>query len=326
MNASTDIPVLRSRDARQRLDNAANAFDTADFVHGLTRDGLMQRIRPMTVEAAVVVDLGAATGNAIPVLQKRFRRARIIAVDRSTGMLRAARGKRRLLSKQREVQADARALPFADGSVDVVFCNLLLPWLDRPHAVFAEVTRVLRADGLFAFATLGPDSLVEVRKAWQTVDDGAHVRQFQDMHDVGDALVRAGLRDPVLDVDRLTVDYGNSDALFRDAFVLLNTSESEGFPNAFLQAAKHAVPICSRRVNPDQVLTRHGIGFLAHDSITELSAMVRRIHQQRWRFEIVASSARRYVVRHHRLEDRTRELTSLLDQLEHATIGRSRAA
>ena len=216
MNASTDIPVLRGRDARQRLDNAAIAFDTADFVHGLTRDGLMQRIRPMTVEAAVVVDLGAATGNAIPLLQKRFRRARVIAVDRSAGMLRAAQGKRRLLSKQREVQADARALPFADGSVDVVFCNLLLPWLDRPDAVFAEVTRVLRADGLFAFATLGPDTLVEVRKAWQTVDDGAHVRQFQDMHDVGDALVRAGLRDPVLDVDRLKADYGSSDALFRD--------------------------------------------------------------------------------------------------------------
>jgi malonyl-CoA O-methyltransferase len=216
MTTSTDTPGLRGRDVRQRLDDAANAFDTADFVHGVTRDGLMQRVRPMTVEAAVVVDLGAATGNAIPLLQKRFRRARVIAVDRSASMLRAAQGKRRLLSKQREVQADARALPFADGSVDVVFCNLLLPWLDRPDAVFAEVTRVLRADGLFAFATVGPDSLVEIRKAWRAVDDGAHVQQFQDMHDVGDALVRAGLRDPVLDVDRLTVDYGSSDALFRD--------------------------------------------------------------------------------------------------------------
>ena len=36
------------------------------------------------------------------------------------------------------------------------------------------------------------------------------------MHDVGDALIRAGFADPVLDVDRLTVTWQNADALFRD--------------------------------------------------------------------------------------------------------------
>ena len=216
MNASTDTPGLRSRDVRRRFDNAAGSLDAADFVYRATREGLLARMRPMTVEAAVVVDLGAATGGAIPLLQKRFRGALVIAVDRSAAMLKAARRKRRLLSKQREVQADAAALPLANASVDVVFCNLLLPWLDRPDAVFAEVARVLRVDGLFAFAALGPDSLAEIRAAWQAVDRGEHVRQFPDMHDVGDALVRAGLRDPVLDVDRLTVDYGSSEALFRD--------------------------------------------------------------------------------------------------------------
>jgi malonyl-CoA O-methyltransferase len=216
MNATTDIQRLRHRDVRQRLDRAASCFDAADFVHGVTRDGLLERLRPMTVDAAVVVDLGAATGTAVPLLRRRFRRARVIAVDSSAAMLHAARGKRGLVSKQREVQADAGSLPFANGSVDVFFCNLMLPWLDRPDAVFAEVARVLRRDGLFAFATLGPDSLVEIREAWRSVDGGEHVRQFPDMHDVGDALVRAGLRDPVLDVDRLTVNYASSEALFRD--------------------------------------------------------------------------------------------------------------
>ena len=216
MDPSNHRPDLRPRDVRRRFDRAAGSFDDADFVHGVTRDGLMQRIRPMTAEAAVVVDLGSATGNAIPRLQKRFRGARVIAVDASVRMLQAARSKRRLWSKQREVQADATALPFADGSVDAVFCNLVLPWLDRPETVFAEVARVLRIDGLFAFSTLGPDSLVELRQAWQAVDEGMHVRQFPDMHDVGDALLQAGLRDPVLDVDRLSVTYRNSESLFRD--------------------------------------------------------------------------------------------------------------
>lgn len=216
MNASTDTSGFCARDVRRRRDSAAGCFDEAGFVHGVTRDGLLTRMRPMTAEADTVLDLGAATGSAVPLLQKRFRHARVIAVDGSEDMLRIARRKRRLLSKQREVQADATALPFVDASVDVVFSNLMLPWLDQPEAVFVEVARVLREDGLFAFSTLGPDSLLEIRRAWQAVDAGTHVRQFPDMHDVGDALLRAGLRDPVLDVDRLSVTYGSSEALFRD--------------------------------------------------------------------------------------------------------------
>ncbi|MFQ5608842.1 MAG: cytochrome c oxidase subunit II, partial [Woeseiaceae bacterium] len=45
---------------------------------------------------------------------------------------------------------------------------------------------------------------------------GAHVNAFFDMHDVGDALVRTGLSDPVLDVDRLSVTYADTDKLFAD--------------------------------------------------------------------------------------------------------------
>ncbi|MDH3432729.1 MAG: malonyl-[acyl-carrier protein] O-methyltransferase BioC, partial [Gammaproteobacteria bacterium] len=68
----------------------------------------------------------------------------------------------------------------------------------------------------FAFATLGPDSLDELRCAWHDVDGGVHVARFLDMHDIGDAAVRAGLRDPVLDVDRLSVTYKSAATLFQD--------------------------------------------------------------------------------------------------------------
>jgi malonyl-CoA O-methyltransferase len=90
---------------------------------------------------------------------------------------------------------------------------------------------VLRKGGVLAFATLGPDSLRQLSHAWSQVDDHAHgvdahgvdahgvhahVHRFLDMHDIGDALVRAGLADPVLDVDRLTVKYPDARKLFRD--------------------------------------------------------------------------------------------------------------
>lgn len=216
MNARNHESDLRPRDVRRRFDRAAGRFQEADFVHRVTREALLERMRPMTTAAKTVIDLGSATGAAIPLLEKRFRSAKVVAVDLSAGMLQVVRRKRSLLSKRRAVQADAHALPFADASVDVVFSNLMLPWVGKPAGVFAEVARVLKQDGLFAFSTLGPDSLLEIRDAWQTVDDGEHVGRFPDMHDVGDALVRAGLRDPVLDVDRLSVSYRDADALFRD--------------------------------------------------------------------------------------------------------------
>ena len=209
---------MKQRDVRRRFDSAAASFDSAEFVHTVTRDGLFSRLGPLVVEADRVLDLGSATGSAAKQLRKRFAGARVISLDISSAMLREARRKRGRFSLARAsfVQADASSLPFNDQSVDVVFSNLLLPFIDAPKRVFEEVARVLQKGGVFAFATLGPDSLLEISRAWSRVDRYAHVNPFLDMHDLGDLLIACGLRDPVLDVDRLSVDYETPRKLFAD--------------------------------------------------------------------------------------------------------------
>lgn len=211
-----DRLLLNSRDVRRRFDRAADTFGAADFAHGVTRDGLLARLLPLRIDAKTVLDLGAATGSATALLQKRFGGAHIVSLDLSRNMLLQRKRRRRWFTRTSSVQADAQRLPFADGSFDVVFANLLLPWVNDPAAVFTEVSRVLRKGGALAFATLGPDSLKQLSRAWGHVDNQIHVRRFPDMHDIGDALVRAGLADPVLDVDRLTVKYPDAHKLFRD--------------------------------------------------------------------------------------------------------------
>jgi malonyl-CoA O-methyltransferase len=208
--------TLRAQDVLRRFNQAAADFDQFDFVHAVTRDGLFARLEPMLVEATTIVDLGCATGTASKMLARKFRGAEVIAVDRSPAMLRQAIKKKTWRSRFSVMEADAAALPLRDQSVDFVFSNQLLPWVDDVPAVFAEVNRVLRENGLFLFASLGPDSFAELRRAWQTVDQDSHVQHFSDMHNIGDAAVRAGLSDPVLDVDRLNVSYQNTAALFRD--------------------------------------------------------------------------------------------------------------
>ena len=214
MNAQPDS--LDADDVRRRFDRAAGSFDEADYVHRQCFDELMERLSPLVIDPNTVVDLGSATGTGSRALAKAFRGARVLAVDISCGMLTASRHNRSRFSRVREVQADARQIPLAEHSVDLVFANMLLPWVPELPRCFSEVARVLKKGGVFAFSTLGPDSLAALRNAWYDVDADAHVHRFADMHDVGDALVAAGLADPVLDVDRLTVTFAGVDGLYRD--------------------------------------------------------------------------------------------------------------
>jgi malonyl-CoA O-methyltransferase len=121
-------------------------------------------------------------------------------------MLQAAGRRQTWLRRFARVCADAAHLPLAEGSVDLIISNLMLQWCDL-DAVFAEFRRVLAPHGLVSFTTLGPDTLRELRSAWRAADSRTHVNQFIDMHDIGDALVRAGFASPVLDVERYTLTY-----------------------------------------------------------------------------------------------------------------------
>jgi malonyl-CoA O-methyltransferase len=107
-------------------------------------------------------------------------------------------------------------LPFRDGAVDLMFSNLMLQWCDDLDGALREIRRVLAPSGFFAFSTFGPDTLRELRQAWAAADGGTHVGGFRDMHDIGDAVARAGLAEPVMDVERLTLVYPDVGAISRD--------------------------------------------------------------------------------------------------------------
>lgn len=227
-----DPGPLGIQEIATRFDRAADTFDQADYVHRASFDGLLDRLQPVSVDAGLIVDLGAASGAGSAALAARFRKARVIGVDASAHMLRQSMRRRSLLSKVRAIQADACALPFKDNSADLIVANMLLPWIGDPDRCFAEVNRVLRKEGVFAFATLGPDSMSEFKTMTETC-------RFPDMHDVGDGLVQAGLQDPVLDVERLRVTWGSMDELANDMLAcgaiggeadLLRASESSALP------------------------------------------------------------------------------------------------
>ncbi|HEU4530801.1 MAG TPA: malonyl-ACP O-methyltransferase BioC [Steroidobacteraceae bacterium] len=200
---------------RRSFDRASADYDRAAVLQAQIREQLLQRLELVRLRPEVVIDAGSGTGHASLALKRRYPQACVVALDLSTQMLRESKRRQRWFRRFERVGGDAGRMPFADGSVDLIFSNLMLQWCD-PDAVFAEVRRVLKPHGLFTFTTFGPDTLVELRRAWSSVDAQVHVNQFLDMHDIGDALVRAGLAEPVLDVERYTLTYPDAMALMRD--------------------------------------------------------------------------------------------------------------
>jgi malonyl-CoA O-methyltransferase len=209
---SLDDALPETRAARRAFDRARQ-FDSACFIHDEARSRLLARLDLVRLVPTIAVDLGCATGRGAAALAARYPAARVLGVDSSLGMLRAtAAGAGEAV---RVVGGDAAALPLRAGSVELVLANLVLPWC-RPERLFAEAARVLTDGGALLFATLGPDSLQEVRAAFAAVDDRIHVYAAFDMHDLGDLALAAGLAEPVLDVDRIEITYADVAGLVRD--------------------------------------------------------------------------------------------------------------
>jgi len=201
---------------RRSFNRASASYDQAAVLQTEVRARLLSRLDLVALDPRAVLDLGAGTGHASRELLRRYPRAQVIALDLAEGMLVASSRRQGWLRRFRRVCGDALRLPLRDAAVDLVFSNLMLQWCAELDQVLAEVRRILRPGGLFTFTTFGPDTLRELRAAWQAADEYTHVNRFIDMHDTGDALVRAGLAEPVLDVERYTLTYDDVRGLMRD--------------------------------------------------------------------------------------------------------------
>lgn len=201
---------------RASFEQAAEDYDKAAVLQREVGKRLLERLELMRLTPGVVVDIGCGTGATAAPLLKKYRKAKVIGLDIALNMLAIARNRTPWWRKLYCVCGDAEALPLADASCDLLFSNLTLQWCGDIDRVFQEFRRVLKPDGALLFSTLGPDTLMELRESWRAVDDYTHVNAFIDMHDIGDALVRAAFADPVIDMEKITLTYRDSLDLMRD--------------------------------------------------------------------------------------------------------------
>lgn len=206
---------------RRAFERAAPHYEEHAILHREVGRRLVEHLDPIRIEPATILDLGCGPGASFEALGKRFPNAALVGVDLAHAMVSEARARaawwRRALALRTPVLVcgDAESLPLAAASVDLVFSNLALQWC-RAERVFQEAARTLRVGGLLLFATLGPDTLKELRAAFAKADGARHVHDFVDMHDLGDALVASGFADPVMEMEVVTLEYASVAALAAD--------------------------------------------------------------------------------------------------------------
>jgi malonyl-CoA O-methyltransferase len=218
------------------FERAAGTYDSAAVLQREVGQRMAERLGIVRLDPMAILDAGCGTGEALGELRARYPRAQLVGLDLAYPMLQAAR--RRDLAARADTQplvrrllgafsAATRAgpalvcahvcrLPLGARSVDLLWSNLTLPWVDELPLALAEFHRVLNVGGLLTFTTFGPDTLRELRSAFAAADASAHVHSFLDMHDVGDMLVQAGFADPVMDMELITMTYADAGALMRD--------------------------------------------------------------------------------------------------------------
>lgn len=218
--------LFDTKQVRRAFSRAAASYDAAAHVQRNAQARLLESLEYLDDPALArkppqrVLDLGCGTGAASVALQKRWPKAQIVSMDLALPMLQHTRAASKRWNPFVQVPqllcADARALPLAEGSVDVIFSNLCLQWVEDLGAVLNGFRRALKPQGLLLFSTFGPETLWELRNAFAHADAAPHVSPFVDIAGMGDALVNAGFFQPVVDREEEITHYPQLPALMQE--------------------------------------------------------------------------------------------------------------
>ena len=218
MSTPSRPPVFDRRRLQHSFGRAAAGYAEVAVLQRETESRLLEQLEVLETKIpSRILDVGSGPGRASGVMKGRWPKTEVIALDIALPMLRQVPKHTRFWRPVKRVCAEAAHLPFADNSIDLIFSNLCLQWVPDLPAALAEFRRVLREDGLLLFSSFGPDTLIELREAYlQAGERHPPLSPFAAIQQVGDAMIAAGFRNPVLDRDQFTLTYVDAMSLLRE--------------------------------------------------------------------------------------------------------------
>jgi malonyl-CoA O-methyltransferase len=211
-------PLFDRRRLQHSFGRAAAGYAEVAMLQREAESRLLEQLEVLEARVpARILDVGSGPGRASGVMKGRWPKSEVVALDIALPMLGQVPKHTRFWRPVRRVCGEAGMLPFADGSFDLVFSNLCLQWVPELPVALAEFRRVLRPEGLLLFTSFGPDTLAELRESYLEAGEGnPPLSPFAAIQQIGDALVSAGFRNPVLEREDFTLTYRDVMTLLRE--------------------------------------------------------------------------------------------------------------
>ena len=193
-------PVLFDRALLQARQRRAQKLGAAEFLLDRVAEDLEERLHAVLREFSDIADVWTPGDGLRALARARFKTFTHLTLE----------------------QSQHETLYFQPASLDLAVSALAFQFVNDLPGVLSQIRRALRPDGLLMAATIGGDTLTELRQSFAAAEaecEGGvspRVAPFADLRDVGSLLQRAGFALPVTDLDHIVVRYDNAFALMAD--------------------------------------------------------------------------------------------------------------
>jgi len=207
---------------RSIFDRAAKTYDEFAVLQHQIIDNLVDRLEFVKIDPKLIMDLGSGTCRAGQLLQRKYKKTKIINLDFSENMLLQGQIKNKNFlqwvrrKKDMYICSDFEKLPFAKNIFDMVWSSSSIQWASDIDQLLKGVFNALKPGGLFILSSFGPETLVELNQISKKIFNKSTTSHFIDMHDLGDLLLNLGFQNPVLDREIFVMTYQHPSDLFKD--------------------------------------------------------------------------------------------------------------
>jgi len=128
-----------------------------------------------------ILEIGCGTGNYTQLLRKKFRQAKITALDISAKMVAVAQGK--LKDKDIEfIVGDGESVNFPKGAFDLITSNACFQWFQDLANTLEKYRALLKSSGLLAFSIFGPMTFWELSASLESLKRNTAIAAENFMH------------------------------------------------------------------------------------------------------------------------------------------------
>ena len=266
--------------------------DEAPWLHAEVARRMAERLDFIKLKAVDYLEWGPGLGDSLAALQAAYPQARAWWLE-PTPALRQRAVQRLQKPWWRKLMATAGPQLAQGGeAVQMLWANMALHAAPDKPALLKTWHQLLAVDGFLMFSCLGPDSLVELVRLYESMGWGRPLPAWVDMHDLGDMMVEAGFADPVMDQERLRLTWSDPAKLLADLRSLGGNVSAARFPGLRTPRWRGRLLAALERLHgPDGLITLslelvYGHAFKpvprprmsgeTHVSLDDMRSMVRR--------------------------------------------------